>query len=119
MWLGHNFLLAQIVLGYRDIRFYHSPIGCILPSGKSHIKLLPPVDEILSGLMITYYSDIHSQLKAINLDERQVNIIEFTLKNGRITNADVQELLLCHKYKKVELKLLYYLVDKNKYDIFA
>lgn len=56
-------------------------------------KLLPPVVEIVSGLMITYYSDIHSQLKAINLDERQVKIIEFTLKNGRITNADVQELL--------------------------
>lgn len=56
-------------------------------------KLFPPIIEILSGLMITYFTDVRSQLEALKLDERFIKVLEFTVKNGRITNADVQKLL--------------------------
>ncbi len=88
----YNPSVANTLFRCGDIESWGRGYKRIIDAVQTH-KLLPPVVEILSGLMITYYSDIHSQLKVLNLDERQIKIIEFTLKNGRITNADVQELL--------------------------
>ena len=56
-------------------------------------KLLPPIIEIVSGLMITYYTDIYSQLKAKKIAEKFFPIIEFVVNNGKITNTDVQKIL--------------------------
>lgn len=43
--------------------------------------------------MITYYTDVQSQLKAQKIDEKYFPIIEYVARNGSITNADVQRLL--------------------------
>ena len=56
-------------------------------------NLLPPVVQVLSGLMITYYTDVHSQLVSQNLDKRFMPVIEYVAKNGAVTNSDVQRLL--------------------------
>lgn len=55
-------------------------------------KLLPPIVETDGGLMVTYYSSVESQAKALRLDERQVKVMEFVLQNGRVTNGDVQKI---------------------------
>jgi ATP-dependent DNA helicase RecG len=60
-------------------------------------KLLPPIIEIVSGLMITYYTDVQSQLKAQRIDEKYFPIIEYVAKNGSITNADVQKIMSTSK----------------------
>ena len=59
----------------------------------SAYKLLPPKLEMLSGLMITYYTDIRSQLLAQRVDERYISVVEYAAKNGRVTNSDVQNIL--------------------------
>ena len=42
-----------------------------------------------SGLMITYHTDVRSQL----LDERYIPVIEYAAQNGSVTNSDVQRIL--------------------------
>lgn len=56
-------------------------------------KLLPPSVETDGGLMVTYYSNVEAQAKALRLDERQKKVLELVLKNGRVSNGDVQDLL--------------------------
>ena len=56
-------------------------------------KLLPPSVETDGGLMVTYYSNVEAQAKALHLDERQKKVLELVLKNGRVSNGDVQDLL--------------------------
>ena len=60
-------------------------------------KLLPLIVQLLSGLMVTYYTDIRSQLVAQRLDERYISVIEYAAKNGSITNSDVQKILKTSK----------------------
>lgn len=60
-------------------------------------NLLPPIVEIVSGLMITYYTDIFSQLKAQKVDDKYHPIIDFVVKNGCITNTDVQLIMKVSK----------------------
>lgn len=56
-------------------------------------KLLPPVfDASLGGLMVTFFSSPAAQLKEAGISERGIQAVEFALKNGRITNTDVQEM---------------------------
>ena len=43
--------------------------------------------------MITYYTDVRSQLLAQRVDERYISVIEYAAKNGRVTNSDVQHIL--------------------------
>lgn len=56
-------------------------------------NLLPPVfDTSFGGLMITFFNSPAAQLKEAGISERGVQAVEFALKNGRITNTDVQEM---------------------------
>ena len=56
-------------------------------------KLLPPAfDASLGGLMVTFFSSPAAQLKEAGISERGIQAVEFALKNGRITNTDVQEM---------------------------
>lgn len=56
-------------------------------------KLLPPVfDTSLGGLMVTFFSSPEAQLKEAGISGRGIQAVEFALKNGRITNTDVQEM---------------------------
>lgn len=67
-------------------------IGKIV-SGAIAEKLLPPVfDASLGGLMVTFFSSPAAQLKEAGISERGIQAVEFALKNGRITNTDVQEM---------------------------
>lgn len=43
--------------------------------------------------MITYYTDVRSQLLAQQIDKRYISVIEYVVKNGRGTNSDVQNIL--------------------------
>jgi len=56
-------------------------------------KQLPPVIKNVGGLMITYYTNAHTQLKSENIDEKIIQIIEYVITNGSINNPKVQKLL--------------------------
>jgi ATP-dependent DNA helicase RecG len=60
-------------------------------------KLLPPRIEYLSGIMLTFYTDIRTQLTAEGLSEGLIPIIEYVIANGRINNSQVQTLLKVSK----------------------
>lgn len=67
-------------------------IGKIVDGAISE-KLLPPVfDTSFGGLMVTFYSSPTAQLKEAGISERGIQAVEFALRNGRITNTDVQEM---------------------------
>lgn len=42
--------------------------------------------------MVTFYSSPTAQLKEAGISERGIQAVEFALRNGRITNTDVQEM---------------------------
>ena len=56
-------------------------------------KQLPPIIKNMGGLMLTYYTNAHAQLKAENIDDRIIQIIEYVIANGSINNSEVQKLL--------------------------
>jgi len=60
-------------------------------------KQLPPVIKDIGGLMLTYYTNSNTQLKAENTDERVIQIIEFVIATGSISNSEVQKLLKVSK----------------------
>lgn len=67
-------------------------IGKIVDGAISE-KLLPPIfDTSFGGLMVTFYSSSTAQLKEAGISERGIQAVEFALRNGRITNTDVQEM---------------------------
>ena len=43
--------------------------------------------------MITYYTDVRSQLLAQEVDERYIPVIEYASQNEIVTNSDVQRIL--------------------------
>ena len=56
--------------------------------------LLPPVLQMDNGLMVTFYADAKKQMQEMGLDERQMQVMEFVLNNGKITNTNVQEMFI-------------------------
>jgi len=54
---------------------------------------LPPIIKNVGGLMLTYYTNAHTQLKAENIDGKIIQIIEYVIANGSINNSEVQKLL--------------------------
>lgn len=88
----YNPSIANALFRCGDIESWGRGYKRILEAVSSH-KLLPPAVQLLSGLMITYYADIRSQLVAQHLDERFILVIEYAVKNGTITNLEVQKLL--------------------------
>lgn len=47
--------------------------------------------------MITYYSDVQSQLKALKIEEKHFPIIEHVVQHGSITNTEVQKIMKVSK----------------------
>ena len=88
----YNPLIANAFFRSGDIESWGRGYKRILEAVSSY-KLLPPKLEMLSGLMITYYTDIRSQLLAQRVDERYISVVEYAAKNGRVTNSDVQNIL--------------------------
>ncbi|MDR2962835.1 MAG: putative DNA binding domain-containing protein [Bacteroidales bacterium] len=56
-------------------------------------KQLPPMIRNVGGIMLTYYTNTHTQLKAENMDGKTIQIIEYVIANGSINNSEVQKLL--------------------------
>ena len=88
----YNPLIANAFFRSGDIESWGRGYKRILEAVSAY-KLLPPKLEMLSGLMITYYTDIRSQLLAQRVDERFIPIIEYAAQNGSVTNSDVQKIL--------------------------
>ena len=88
----YNPLIANAFFRSGDIESWGRGYKRILEAVSAY-KLLPPKLEMLSGLMITYYTDIRSQLLAQRVDERYISVVEYAANNGRVTNSDVQNIL--------------------------
>jgi ATP-dependent DNA helicase RecG len=54
---------------------------------------LPPVIQDLGGLMLTYYTDAQTQLKAEKVDDKMIQIVKYVITSGSINNSEVQKLL--------------------------
>lgn len=87
----YNPAIANTMFRCGDIESWGRGYKRILQAISSY-NLLPPVVELLSGLMITYYTDIRSQLKAQKLDAKLIQIVEYTAKNGSVNNSDIQKM---------------------------
>ena len=88
----YNPLIANAFFRSGDIESWGRGYKRILEAVSAY-KLLPPKLEMISGLMITYYTDVRSQLLAQRVDERYISVIEYATKNGRVTNSEVQSIL--------------------------
>ena len=88
----YNPIIANAFFRSGDIESWGRGYKRILEAVSAY-KLLPPKLEMISGLMITYYTDVRSQLLAQRVDERYIPVIEYASKNGRVTNSDVQHIL--------------------------
>lgn len=88
----YNPLIANAFFRSGDIESWGRGYKRILEAVSTY-KLLPPRLEMFSGLMITYYTDIRSQLLAQRVDKRYISVVEYAAKNGRVTNSDVQNVL--------------------------
>ena len=60
--------------------------------GMKEAHLLPPILQMDNGLMVTFYTDVKKQMHEMGLDDRQMQVLEFVLNNGRVTNTNVQEM---------------------------
>lgn len=97
LWEKHpsipfNPSIAKTMFRCGDIESWGRGYKRILRAVKEQ-KLLPPKLEPVSGLMVTYYADPTLQLKAEKLSDRDIAVIDFTAKNGRVTTSDVENLL--------------------------
>jgi len=88
----YNPLIANAFFRSGDIESWGRGYKRIMDAVEVY-KLLPPVLEMLNGLMITYYTDVRSQLVAQCVEKKYIPIIEYAVKNGSVTNSDVQKLL--------------------------
>ena len=88
----YNPIIANAFFRSGDIESWGRGYKRILEAVSAY-RLLPPKLEMISGLMITYYTDVRSQLLAQRVDEKYISVIEYAAKNGRITNSDVQHIL--------------------------
>ena len=92
--IGIDLILEQVRAFFRcgEVEAWGRGIGKIV-NGAIAEKLLPPLfDTSFGGLMVTFFSSPATQLKEAGISERGILAVEFALKNGRITNTDVQEM---------------------------
>ena len=87
-----NPAIANAFFRCGEVEAWGRGIGKIV-NGAIAEKLLPPVfDTSFGGLMVTFFNSPAAQLKEAGISERGIQAVEFALKNGRITNTDVQEM---------------------------
>lgn len=90
--LPFNPLIANALFRCGEIETWGRGIKKIINYSLEH-GLLPPVfDTSYGGLMITFYNSPVIQIINDGYDQRDADIIEFVLKNGKVTNADVQRI---------------------------
>ena len=84
----YNPIIANAFFRSGDIESWGRGYKRILEAVSAY-RLLPPKLEMISGLMISYYTDARSQLLAQRVDERYIPVIEYAAQNGSVTNSDV------------------------------
>ena len=94
--IPYNPDIANTLFRSGDIEVWGRGYRKIVKSVLEH-KQLPPVIKDMGGLMLTYYSNFYTQLRAENIDEKVIQIIEYVITNGSISNSEVQKLLKVSK----------------------
>ena len=92
----YNPLIANAFFRSGDIESWGRGYKRILDAMRTY-RLLPPKLQMLSGLMISYYIDIRSQLLSEQVDEKYIMVLEYAVRYGRVTNLDVQNILQVSK----------------------
>lgn len=87
-----NPLIANAFFRSGDIESWGRGYKRIMDAVSAH-RLLPPQITEISVLMITYYSSVRAQLSNEGTDERIISAVEYAVKNGKITNSDLQNIL--------------------------
>ena len=87
-----NPLLANVFFRAGDIESWGRGYRRIIRMNEA-AGLLPPIVETDGGLMVTHYTNVKTQVKAMGLEERMSSVLEYVVRNHRVTNADVQSLL--------------------------
>jgi ATP-dependent DNA helicase RecG len=90
--IPYNPDIANTLFRSGDIEIWGRGYRKIIKSALEH-KLLPPVIKDLGGLMLTYYTDAFSQLIAERVEEKVIQIVEYVIVNGSISNSETQKLL--------------------------
>jgi len=90
--IPYNPNIANALFRCGDIEVWGRGYRKIIKAVLEHSQL-PPVIQDIGGLMLTYYTNAHTQLKAENIDGKIAQIIEYVIDNGSINNSDVQKLL--------------------------
>jgi len=90
--IAYNPDIANALFRSGDIEIWGRGYRKILKSVFENNQLPPRIEDI-GGLMITYYTDIRTQLATQNIDERVIQIIEYVAKNESINNPIVQKIL--------------------------
>ena len=94
--IPYNPDIANALFRCGDIEVWGRGYRKIVKSVLEH-KQLPPVIKDMGGLMLTYYTNVHTQLKAENIDKKIAQIVEYVIDNGNINNSEVQKLLKISK----------------------
>ncbi len=92
----HNPKIANAFFRSGDIESWGRGYKRILEAVNER-KLLPPALEMVSGLMVTYYVDVRSQLLSQGLEDRHITVVQYAVENGSVTNSDVQRLVSVSK----------------------
>jgi len=92
----YNPNIANTLFRSGDIETWGRGYRKILKSVLEH-KQMPPTIKDLGGLMLTYYTDVSTQIKEENADNRLIQIVEHVIKNGSINNSEVQKMLKTSK----------------------
>ncbi|MCL2097483.1 MAG: hypothetical protein FWH23_01815 [Bacteroidales bacterium] len=90
--IPYNPDIANTLFRCGDIEIWGRGYRKIVKSVLEH-KQLPPMIKDMGGLMLTYYANSHTQLKAENADEKVIQVIEYVIVNGSINNSEAQKLL--------------------------
>lgn len=87
-----NRLLANVFFRSGDIESWGRGYRRIV-RGNEAAGLLPPIVETEDGLRVTHYVDVAAQVNAMGAEKRAIPILEHVLKNHKVTNGEVQNML--------------------------
>lgn len=94
--MPYNPSLANVFFRSGDIESWGRGYRRIVRKNEA-AGLLPPTVETEDGLRVTHYVDVNAQVQAMGLEERMTPVLEHVLKNHKVTNSDVQHLLVVSK----------------------
>lgn len=108
-----NRLIADVFFMAGYIEAWGRGINIIMEGCKNYGLPEPLIEEEQGGISITFFKDIYTEdyLNNLGLQERHIKALLFIKENGRITNAQFQELL--NVSKRTVTNDLQFLMDEN------